>query len=396
MLLDTQNQFREEHINALKKGEEISLAPGYAELYEKWSQANKEIIYKLSAEEITQSFSDFVASEVKNKTWALIDQMQIDEDKKNQLRQLATRGQTLLVSRSGGQYFDQVLTTESLKKAVATDYQVLSSTFRATTTNLREIIDEQALLYVGKKLREQYFTLQSAWIDKDHQVHVEIVPRGGIQEVKVDLSQDTSKPLVYEFIDQEGKVKKVLETQLPEEFGEPQEERSLRLPTEEELRVSQAADTDSAANAALAASQAANLANIVNQLNAKNAAAAQKEREVEELAGLAEQASILEQVTGPLSNVMAGKAAVKAKTTRQEKQAEGEKERMENAKTRRGKDAQEQKEKRKEEKEFAIQQKQKRRKGMMKGGAAVAAGASGLIAGGTGLTLFINNIINVL
>jgi hypothetical protein len=385
MLLDIQNQFREEHVNALKKGEATALPAGYKELYAKWAQVNKEISYKLSAEEITQSFSDFVAKEVNSAIGQIIEATAPDEETKIKFRQLAIRGQLLLVSANGGQSFDQILTPEDLRKVAASHYAILSSTFRATTTNLREVLDEQSLLYVAKKLRAQHFTLQSAWVDEDHKIHVEIVPRGGIREVEVDLARDITKPLVYAFIDKDGGVKEVVETQLPEAFGE------LEVGTDLEITMPDpAVATDAATNAALAAATAANVANIANQINAENALKAQETAKQQMAGSLLQGVAAGAQVASQLSNVMQAKAEVKARMARQAEKLEGAQEQMAEINLQRDRKQKIQKEKKDEELKITQMQKNNRGGKRFLQGSAAGVGIAGLVGGAaTGTTLFV-------
>ncbi len=391
MILDHQNQFREEYIKPLKAEKPKALPPGYAELYATWAEKNKNILYQLSDEEMTKSFSDFVATETKKQITNLIDKKQVGREAKRHLKQLAIRGQILLASKDG-KNFDQLITPEDIQKGQAKNYTILSPTFRTTTTDLREVLDEQSLLHITTKLRNQQFTIQSAWIDKNHQVHAEIVPRGGITEVVVDLSQDASTPLVYNFIDQDGGVRRVAETQLPEEFSDLPVEPSLETPSKEALIASHLAGGSpedaavAATNAALAATAATNAANIANKVNAESAAQAQEatQRQME--------APLLDQSGPQLSNVMASKAAVKTRMARQKKKLENERERQAEFEKRRDKDQKEWREKQAAEAKATQARKEKQKKRLLKGGA-VGAGLAGLVGGtAAGTTLFINNI----
>ncbi len=203
MLLDPQNQFREDVMKPQVEGKSFELPPGYEELYEEWAKANSETLYRMSAEERTQSFSDFV--------W---DNLQPDIKhlaKTKEQKEFAIRGQALLASSDGGKTFDQLITPEDIPNVTATDYVLLTPSFRSATVNLREAMDEQSVVHVTTKLRQQHFLVNRASI-QDHRIVVDVThPRTGMYTVQVELDQPITVPIVYEFISA-GKVTRVPET----------------------------------------------------------------------------------------------------------------------------------------------------------------------------------------
>lgn len=334
MILDSQNQFRESYMQSLKKGEEVKLPQGYDVLYQEWSAKYENVLYQWSAEEMTQRFSIFVEEKMQEKVNSLLKQNEYSVEEQNRLKLLLARRQIVLASDDGGLNFNRIVKAEDIRKANDLDLVLLSPTLHETTSNLQEVLDDQAVLYVTHKLAEQQFTVQEAWVDEDHKVHVSVVSRGGITEVDVDISGEVTKPLVYQFINENtGKVKELVETQLPEEFGQAEGDIALINATDEEIdwaaAIGHGKDANrkatNAANAANAIKAAKDAQDTMNVLNAANAIDAQRNTQ-QAMAAPALQAQAANAQLGQISNVMASKAAMKARTERNVKKMRRDKE----------------------------------------------------------------------
>ena len=216
------------------QGEPIVLEVGYEEAYQAWALENAAILHTLSPEDRAQSFSDYMEKIVFEKERALIEEQESDPTRRKEKLTAAQRGDLLLVSTDEGQHFDKVMTVEEVEKVELSKVRLLSSTLRSTTPNFTEVKEEQNLIHVVAKLRENHFLVEQAEV-KDHKVQlVATHPRQGKYEVTVPLNQDATLPLVYEFINAEGK-KKVSETQLPEEYGEAVAEHTLGMQDQETM-----------------------------------------------------------------------------------------------------------------------------------------------------------------
>jgi len=389
MFLDTQNQFREQ-MERVVRGESVQLEPGYAEAYATWSEENKNILYQWSAEDRTQHFSIYLQNKVEQDLLKLVNT--------EELKGLAKRGQLLLVSTDGGKTFDKFLTPKEAKTAVPTEYQVLSPTFRSTTTDLNEVLAEQLLLHVVATLQENFkspngsekelWKVENASLKKGV-VHVEVVRNFYQSEIvqdengmrfamEVDMDQPATIPLAYERINAKGGKKNIPETQLPEEYGEAQLDSTLQFPTQKnDAGLGLAMGTGFAVLAAQGAA-----GHISVDQRAKEAAAFAGMSMAQPLAGLAGS------VAGGV-NVVAAKAAMAAHFARQSQALQDaqtrESKRIEDSKKRR-KVVQEQTENVEETKKAGFTASQKT---LAKGVGAVAGIAGGFVAALTGSTLFV-------
>lgn len=216
MILFSQDQFREDYIRPLYKGEKVELPAGYAEKFAEWKLANAQIFDKLSPEEIVKSFALYLEESIQNDLKKLIDEAKIDE------RNLATRGQMLLASKDG-KNFDQVITPEKAKETNPEELQLLSPTLRSTTTDLNEVLNEQVLLHTVKNLTSNGFFVNSAAVENGI-VNVDVkTAKGAEYKVQVDPNQSSNGPLSYTFINEKGQKSVVGESQLPEKYSEIEE-----------------------------------------------------------------------------------------------------------------------------------------------------------------------------
>lgn len=342
MFLKIQNQVRDQ-IKRNMRGKALQLEEPYEGPFQEWTNQNKAVLYKLSAEERAQSFADFLEDKVQARLLALIEEKHVDAEKTQALKNQAERGNLLLVSLDGGKTFDQFLTSEeqdqmSKDPRKAMELLILSPSFRSITNNFQEVREEQNLIHVVRNLREQHFLVKNVWLEEGH-VHVQVAhPRYGDYEVQVNLKRPSAVPLVYEFINAEG-VKQMPETQLPEEYGEAKEDITLRKPSEEELltlRMTQE-QTDTARAALLAgvASSAAALAasrlledQALHLAQARAAELAKRaEQEAERTRAQMERPLMPAKGEIKLPTVMAAKAAMAARFARQSKTLEEAKKR---------------------------------------------------------------------
>lgn len=347
MFLESQNQFRrllEQEPTGTKSGEalnqkpsdeeragetKLNLEPGYAELYSVWAEENKEILYKLSSEEKTQRFAEYIRGHVQDHLLRLVDEQVSDAEENKHLKERARRGQLLLVSTDGGKHFDRFLTAEKAATVKATDYLLLSPTFRTASTDFKEVFEEQTLLHVVAQFSNQTiwgstWLVNQAWLENGV-VHVEVIHyKYGSYDVNVEVDQDTMAPLNYEFISSEGRVT-VPETQLPEKYGEIRPDSSLHIQSPEAVmmhqvkaEVERGSSTPQLATAATLSAWAA-----LEGMNRKPS----DEEQIAEAAAL-DQARARAQMERPLllgrglGNVSAAKAAVKARFARQEQSLE--------------------------------------------------------------------------
>lgn len=323
MFLDTQNQFDPEH-----------LEPGYAEAYAAFAEENKEVLYTWSKGEIAERFSDYLSKKVERDLVALIEASPADEAKKKADLNLAKRGQLLLVSTDEGKTFDQYLTIEEAKRVNPLAYQILSPTFRSTTTNLMEVVGEQTLLHVVSTMNQNFSSVNAAektiWSVKNATlkngaVHVEVSRTATNPEaqedansmVEVEVDQDPAlKDLVYKQLDKDGNVKRFPETQLGNEYGEAKQDPTLQMPSKEALAEEVLSASDNGADSARNAVFATTLSMLALQEAAQHATPEQRAREAAALA----KSSIERPMGMPGSgdfNVTAAKAAIAARFARQ-------------------------------------------------------------------------------
>lgn len=323
MFLDTQNQFDATH-----------LEPGYAEAYSAFVEENKEVLYTWSKEEIAQRFSDYLSKKVERDLVALIEASPADEAKKKQDLNLAKRGQLLLVSTDEGKTFDQYLTIEEAKRVNPLAYQILSPTFRSTTTNLMEVVGEQTLLHVVSVMNQNFGSVNAAektiWSVKnatlkDGVVHVEVNRTAANPEaqedadsrVEVEVDQDPAlRDLIYQQLDKEGNVKRFSETQLDNEYGEVAADPTLKMPSPEAMVTEEMSSPIDKSQAAKNSVLATTLTMLAMQEAAQHATPEQRAREAAALA----KSSIERPMGMPESgdfNVTAAKAAIAARFARQ-------------------------------------------------------------------------------
>lgn len=364
------------------------MEPGYAEAYAVWENENKEILYRLSPEERTQSFADFLEKEVHDRLVDLI-------DGKKELMELANRGQMLLASTDGGKTFDTFLTPEDDDKINPTDYLLLSPSFRSATTNLREVREEQSLIHAVSKLRDQHFLVERAWLDKGV-VHVDAIhPRDGTYEVQIDLNQPSTIPLNYEFINEKGRTK-VPESQLPEKYGKAELDINLQMPSEaEQLGMEIArknAENQQGMQGALGAAMAtwAAAKNLANP--GKFLAAERAQKDVDQTREQMQKPLMFNKGALHAPNVMASKAAMNARFARQGQEAEESKKR-EAERAEKSKKTEQEYAKKNQAAQEAQQKKSSAAQMAIAKGAAIGAGAIGGILGiSAGTTLFISHI----
>ncbi len=305
MFLEIQNQLRDS----------VQTEPGYAEAYTAWSTENKDVLYKWSPEERTQRFSKYLEEKVEQDLLKLVDTPE--------LKSLAKRGQLLLVSTDGGKHFDKFLTPEAAKNAVPTSYQILSPTFRSSTTDLSEVIAEQTLVHTVSTFQDQALWGQQVWLVQNAYldggiVHLDVVHyRYGAYQVEVDPEQAAGAPLTYTFVNEKGK-ESVPETQLPEEYGEAKPDATLQPITQEELITKQMAVAHAGNSDASNAAMGAGLAMLAAQEAANHATADQRAKEAAMFAKTSMNQPLSGQAGGVLvPNVTAAKAAMAARFARQ-------------------------------------------------------------------------------
>ena len=381
MFLDSQKQFQEQ-MNRHIHGEALHLEPGYKEAYAEWEVENKETIYQWSAEERTQSFADFLEKKVHARLIALVGD-------KQELKELANRGQLLLASKDGGKTFDTFLTPEDETKVNPMDYVLLSPTFRSTTTNFKEVREEQALVHIVSKLRDQHYGVNHAWIENGV-VHVDALhPLRGTYEVQVDLDQSTTLPLNYKFINAEGTTE-VPETQLPEEFGLAEQDITLQVPSETEALMMDPVNDDKNKRklAVLAASTAAWIA--AQQAGAKQGPSS-AELATEQARNQMVRHEAGSQGAMSLPNVMASKAHFARQNQGLEGSKKREAQRFELAKEKEREYA-----KRKQEEQRKRQEENKQSQKRLAQGAAAGAGIlGGVLSAFAGSSLFLGHISNL-
>ena len=315
MFLDTQNQFDPQHLEA-----------PYAQAYAEFAEENKAVLYTWGKEEVTQRFSEHLSKKVEKELLVLIDARPVDEAKKKELITLAKRQQLLLVSTDEGKTFDQFLTLQEARQAQPLNYTIKSPTFRNSTTNLVEVVEEQTLLYVVKNMNENFTALNGAektiWsvknaVLKNGVVQVEVNRTASNVEAEdannlkyeVVVDQEATRPFDYKQIDKNGKEKHISETQLFEEYGEAQEDKSLQRPTQEAVTrglVMQSSKNNPAAGALLATG----LTMLAMQEAKHHASPEQRAREAAALAQASIEQPLMHREGGAVPNVMAAKAAM--------------------------------------------------------------------------------------
>jgi hypothetical protein len=245
LYLDSQKQFAQQ-MDLAAQGKNISFDPVYADRLRRSQEENQNALW--TSEEATERISEDLALEVEQKLLDLVEQSPETEEKKEQLKNLARRGQLLLVSsdegpeRSGGPKFDHFLTLKEAREASPLHTTILSPTLVSSSMKLSEVIEGQTLLHSVKVLKEsfsvqnqsekQLWRVENATIEKGV-VHIEVARNGTALEddssrfsVEVEVDQDPALPLVYEQINKGGRERseRIPETQLPEKYGEAKPE----------------------------------------------------------------------------------------------------------------------------------------------------------------------------
>lgn len=383
MLLQSQTQFAEDFIRPLAKGEDRKLPPGYDQFYEGWREINEELIPKLSVEERTKSFIAFVDEKVTKEIDKLIPHETLVDEKN---RKLNARGQVVLASEDNGVHFDKILKPEDVQTKDPTKYTFLSPTLRSTTTDIREVINEQTMLHAVAKLEEQHFLVSDTNIVAG-KILIEVRnPKGTELTVQIDPAQKFDQPLNYVFINKSGLATSVPETQLPESFGEPKEDPTLRTPTETEQRISSLQNDNYIKNAAMGAG----LIPAFMQKPQAQPTLAIPQIKMPKL-NIPKIPHLNAQPT-EFSNVMSSKKRFQEKKKIDEESQMRERERFEKSKEEYDKNRQLKIEKQKKEQE------EKRRASGKKQASAAGAGIASIIAGTTagvtGLTTFISTIVD--
>ena len=383
MFLEPQKQFAlqmKDHLEKHLRGEPLNLEPGYAEAYVAWEAENKELLYKLSAEERTQSFADYLQIYVHDE---LIKLVHTDEEK-----ELANRGELLLVSRDGGAHFDSFLTPKEQAEVKATDYTVLSPTFRSATTNFKELREEQTYLTAITKLRDaHYLVLGIDFVKK--QIHVSH-PKFGLDDVPVNLDTNVKMPLMADFIEKEAQEPSP-NTQLPEAHGTAEQDVTLEVPSMEEevMRKVQVDDQKENAEKSIIAALAA--AAAIQSINANRDVATRAQEAARNAKENIERPLLAPGSDRKLPTVMASKNAMAARFARHSKSTDDSK-KSEAAHKEKAQKEQDEQARQRQEKEEEQQASQKNEGGgamALAKGAGIGIGAFGSALAGLGATGFI-------
>jgi hypothetical protein len=348
------------------QGQGMSLDAQYKASFQAWESQNRARLHLLSPQEQAESFIKAVQVDFLTKASPLA---LTRED-----MALVKQGRVLLASRDGGLHFDTLIRPEDLIKVDATSLGLFSATLRGSTTNLEEVLEEQALITVVSRLESYGFLVQNAWIE-GHAVHVDAIHPKGSYHVSVPLNKKGSEALAYQFLNRLLKTQKVvLETQLPEAFGE-------LVPEKRVIQISQK-EENLDAFASLAGSALFGL----NQMN--------QHQQMQEALAMDSFSR------GGLSNVMESKARQGEAKARFEQQNQSMKKIQDHYEEAKLKQVEEERQKRKQKLELQakqnreqkqIQQKTKRRRQIAWLGAGLGAGAvTSLGAGAFGLTYIAN------
>lgn len=201
------------------RGEKVEIDPIYAKFYEEWKKTKEEMLPKLSAAERVQLLSDDVGYETQRRIETLISKKWMSSDKKQVMKSEAQHGDLCLVSTDDGKHFDKALTLEELLPLDPLTVRFFSPTLQSVTNNYERLKEEQNLLCVSKNLRGNHCLVERGYIE-NHVVHIDIVhQKMEACEVEVDLKKVASARN-YIFKAKDGSQNSVVESQLPEEFGE--------------------------------------------------------------------------------------------------------------------------------------------------------------------------------
>ncbi len=231
MLLESQNQFIEDYLKPLSRGEVRELPAGYKDMYAKWQTAYPGLTH-LSPHEQAVSFADFLDTEVKKIETSLVPGDTL-VDQKN--KKLISQGKVVLASTDGGKTFNKLVKPEDLATTKGENLQFLSPTLRTSTTDVHELMNEQVLLHAANNLTSQNYLVQKGFI-QNNTIHLEVkTPRLVDYNVLIDTTQKFDKPMNYVFVNKEGTAKNIPETQLAEKYGQPEIDPTLRPMSHEEL-----------------------------------------------------------------------------------------------------------------------------------------------------------------
>lgn|GEM_PF-2485548 len=409
MPLDSQNNFTKLMEQKIHGQKPVFDAP-YQELYELWENQNQEVVYRLSAEERTEAFSDFVEKQRKGKVEEILEAKDFKETNlsKEELKNLNQRGQLILASRDGGKTFDTLITRQDLedKKIDPIAYTILSPTLTSGALKMEDVLDEQTKLYIVKNLKEQNFLVKNAVI-KDGKVEVETTePKTGETELHV-FNVTTLEPIISNTQGEQHITKNALQGAYGQIARKEMEEKS-GLETMESVHTIEGGDatkkTANAMNYAMmgiagglaimnASKEALQIQNLKRVMNAmgRNKTVKQQKQSIK----LPIQPIVKPSFGG---NVQAAKAEVGAHFARkalEDKENEAHQQELQD---------QYQKDLAKQQKERALKEEEAQAKqqnsSMATGpkiGIGALAGAGGILAGTAGLTLFTvlqNNILS--
>jgi len=345
------------------EGQSMNLETQYKASFQAWENQNRARLHLLSPQEQAESFIKAVQEDFITKASPLA----LTREDLNLIKQ----GRILLASRDGGLHFDTLIHPEDTLSIDATRLVLFSPTLRGSTTNLEEVLEEQALMTVVTRLESYGFLVQNAWIE-GHTVHVDAIHPKGSYQVTVPLTQKSSAPFAYQFLNRSLQTQKViLETQLPEAFGELKRE-NVHLP--------QPNQEDFTSLASLAGTALVGLNQMQQQTQEINAmdsfSRGGLSNVMESKARQTEARARFEQQTQSMKNIQAHYEEAKTKQVEEERQKHKQKLEVQAQQAR-------------EQKQF--QQKTKRRRQMAWLGAGLGAGAlTGLGAGVFGITYVAN------
>lgn len=232
MLLESQNQFIEDYLKPLSRGEAREMPAGYKEMFAKWQIAYPGLAH-LSPHEQAVSFADYLDGEVKKMELALVPGDTL-VDQKN--KKLIARGQVVLASEDGGKTFTKLVKPEDLATVKGETLHFLSPTLRGTTNDVHELMNEQVLLHVANNLSSQNYLVLHGFI-QNNVIHLDVkTPRLADYNVLVDTAQKFDKPMNYVFVNKEGLSKVIPETQLDTKYGQIDYDPTLRPLSADEIK----------------------------------------------------------------------------------------------------------------------------------------------------------------
>lgn len=325
---DHQREWQELFIREIH-GENIErdLEPGYKEEYGAWKEKEKENLPKLSAEDRVEHFTEYLQKSLLQKKQEVIEKLDVDEAKEKELLALAQKDQLLLVSKDNGVHFDEVLTKQEAEKVDSLKYRILSSSFISTSTELETVVEEQTLLHVVSNLKGVGYDVDSAEL-KDHHVVLQVtLPKAQAEaehlRYEVAVDQAPLLPLEYQYLSG-TEIKRIPETILAEEVGTPEQEPTLILPTETEVReltLTGAGSKGETGDETDVKAQVA-LASFAGIYGAQSAFQASKEARISEVAEAYEREQFTFKKDAPLLNVMASKRKRQNQQVDEQKRAE--------------------------------------------------------------------------